>query len=142
MNKTTLLSTVLVAVVACHKTLPESGGNDTPPSASPEASNPPHGELFRAVVNGDTRKVEALLGDGVDPNEDLGDPGGELTPLLAAIVRGNDGTAALLLRHGASAYARFGGFSLEDFAIHKFGNGHLLTRQLRANAQKEEATLP
>ncbi len=96
------------------------------PAPPSEPGPAPVGQLYRAIDEGDTQAVEALLLAGLDPDSHPPEPLGPdlldrfrqdfliyyvtrdsgLTPLMFAAGRGHRDIAALLLEHGAKRQAR------------------------------------
>lgn len=106
-----------------------SGGSSGP--IQTDAAAQTNKELFIAIVDNDFTKVKALVSTGANLERGVGEPGKEITPLIAATALNRELIAQYLIEQGASRYSTFEGYSVRDFAIRVFGDQNPVTRQLR-----------
>ena len=88
---------------------------DANTSQANKPSEPPIGELSKAVRNKNTTSILSLLNLGSDVNESIFDGNGNfLTPILIAIGNKDLETAHLLINNGASLNVTYEGFTAEE----------------------------
>jgi hypothetical protein len=81
------------------------------------------GSLFRAISEGELKKVERLVESGVDINGTIGEGDQRVTPLIAALVLHKDDIAAYLVERGADVRQFSHFYSTEDYARHTYASG-------------------
>jgi ankyrin repeat protein len=124
-----------LVLLALSALLPACKGTGMPEAATPSgdlkvqrpkvAERPLEGELFRAVRRLDVDEVRRLLGQGADPNENVGTEDEPLHPLWLATAMAFQDQAdsrprsimSILRYRGASPYVDFEGVSALDIAI-------------------------
>jgi uncharacterized protein len=97
-------------------------------------------QMFQAACDGDLDLLGAYLRSGVDPN--YAHPEYLSTPLVAALVAGQAGSARLLLRHGAlpDLHSEFEGLRPVEAA--RAAGLHELEAELLARGAKPPAAKP
>lgn len=114
-----------LALVGCQRSTeqtqpvaPAESEKPTTASDKPSSDKPVLGELTKAVIQNDSSRVSRLIEMGADVNENIGSEANRITPLLAAIVLGNEPLASALIIRGASPLATFEGYDAVDLADH------------------------
>ena len=98
--------------------VPADPQGPTTASDKPSSDRPVLGELTKAVIQDDSSRVSRLLEMGADVNENIGTEANRITPLLSAIVLGNETLASALILRGASPLSTFEGYDAVDLADH------------------------
>lgn len=132
-----LVSMVLVLWVACSG---DPGGSPPPPKPTEVKADTSikKGDLIRAVIQNDPAAVLGLLSRGANVNENIGKPGFEVTPLIAAVaLKSNEAIVQSLITHGAATYFSYGGYTVRDFAFYGEGdNGPIRRLIIQKDIQK------
>jgi hypothetical protein len=77
-------------------------------------------DLMKAIVQGNVTAVRRTIQLGANVNENVsGQEDAPITPLIAAVVLGNDQIAHELMLAGASPSIRYKGHRILDFALSK-----------------------
>lgn len=129
---------MLAVLIGCTRTPPLSSPSPSPAAQRESLPKIKHGEVVKAVIQGNEEKVLKLLNAGADINENIADGADRVTPLIAAIVTHNSSMAAILIRNGAALDPTYQGYSAEDLA-HYFNDEDTsqLIRQYRGILRKK-----
>lgn len=100
------LSFLILAGGACSKFVPLPMEYESP--------QPLKGELVLAAYNGNLGDVKELLARGSDIDENIGDEGKALTPLIAAIASNSQDVATYLVDRGAALSPSFEGYPTRE----------------------------